>query len=111
MSEIDQTYWDEVDALVDEITTLFPTHPVHVSALHEVDAVREGKDPGLRSCPGCRAIFLSKRLYAITEVRDDDAPQPRLGGKSRRDMAVEEVKARRERETPRAPQAGGGSRP
>jgi hypothetical protein len=101
MSEIDPGYWAEVDAIVDELEPLIRTHPVHVSALHEVDDVRNGKDPGLKSCPGCRAILLTKRLYEITEARDDDVPQPRLGGKSRRTAKVEEVQARRERETPR----------
>jgi hypothetical protein len=110
MSEIDPGYWAEVDAIVDELEPLIRTHPVHVSALHEVDDVRNGKDPGLRACPGCRMIRLCKRLYEIAEARDDDKPQDRLGGKSRREVKVEELKQRREVEAPKA-QAGGGNRP
>jgi hypothetical protein len=108
MSEIDPSYWAEVDAIVDELEPLIRTHPLHVSDLHEVDDVRNGKDPGLRSCPGCRMIRLCKRLYEIAEARDDDKPQDRLGGKSRRDVKVEELTQRRQVEAPRAPQAGAG---
>jgi hypothetical protein len=102
-------YWDEVDALMDELETLMATHPVHVDALHEVPDIRQGKDPGLRSCPGCRAIRLTKRLYEITEARDDVTPQQRLDGKSRRDVKLEELKGRREVEAPEAQAAGGGN--
>jgi hypothetical protein len=103
-----------VDELLDEYTTeiseLVAAKAQHVSALHESDAAKKD-DGGMRFCPGCRLITLTKRMSDLVSARDDNRPQARFGGKSHAQHTVDRLSDRKTRETPREAPAAGAGRP
>lgn len=85
----------ELDALIDELAEWKrqgkKLHQSHYHTLPDA-AVDKG---GLKFCPGCRAITIAKRLRELTEAMDDDKPQGRFDGKSRRDVVLARLQERR----------------
>ena len=84
----------ELEALIDELQPLIKGKARHASHLHELPTAR-GDQGGMKFCPGCRAIILSRRLANLLDAMDDSVKPPHKE-KSRRDEVMDYLKERRE---------------